>query len=372
MKKGKRKVGFIIGCIGLSLMLAISGYISLVVVGVIADENKNGTLIKTENGDVIYDEGNNQNIIVQDSNGNMVVVPDNSNGGYVDNSYVNNGNVNTNPNTQNNNGNPVINNNTNTNQQQGNAVQNGTQTVNDLLNTNKTKADIVNIYALVMNKAKADKPGFTKVEYQELPGGEEYRVIGEGSEKVTEEDIDKLLSFVEGLDVFVPKDEALANPYVHEKGDADMTLFPVFFREKGSYLTDPNGIESYTYKVLPNGNIKMTFVLVSENNPEPIAENSNVAPSYTGAVFAPMSKQQIDGTVYHPIVTIFAKDIEYSLRYHDCSVELEFNPNTLQVVSLNQFANVSIKGSGNVVGIGVVGVERQELLSTVMIKDFKY
>ena len=49
MKKGKRKVGFIIGCVGLSILLAISGYISMVVVGVIADENKNGTLIKNDN-----------------------------------------------------------------------------------------------------------------------------------------------------------------------------------------------------------------------------------------------------------------------------------------------------------------------------------
>ena len=367
MKKGKRKVGFIIGCVGLSILLAISGYISMVVVGVIADENKNGTLVNNDNNQVIYDDGNNQNIIVQDSNGNTVVVP--NNGNYVNNGNANNGNVN---NSTQNNVNGVVNNNGTVNQQQGNVNQNMTQDTNYLLDTNKTKADIVNIYALVMNRAKSDKPGFTKIEYQELPGGEEYRVIGEGSEKVTQEDMDKLLSFVEGLDVFVPEDEARANPYVHEKGDADMTLFPVFFREKGSYLTDPNGIESYTYKVLPNGNVKMTFVLVSEDNPEPIAENSDVSPSYTGAVFAPMSKQQIDGTVYHPIVTIFAKDIEYSLRYHDCSVELEFNPNTLQVVSLNQFANVSIKGSGNVVGIGLVGVERQELLSTVIIKDFKY
>lgn len=369
MKKGKRKVGFIIGCVSLSILLAVSGYISLVVVGVIADENKNGTLIKKENNEVVYDEGNNQNIIVQDSNGNTIVVPNDGNGGYVNNGNVNNGNVN---NGTQNNGNTIVNNNGNVNQPQGNTNQNITQVTNDLLNTNKTKADIVYIYALVMNKAKQDKPGFTKVEYQELPGGEENRVVAEGGDKVTEEDVNKLMGFIEGLDVFVPKEEAEKEPYIHEKGDADMTLFPVFFREKGSYLTDPNGIESFTYKVLPNGNVKMTFVLVSEDNPEPIAENSNVAPSYTGAVFAPMSKERIDGTVYHPIVTVFAKDIEYSLRYHDCTVELEFNPETLQVVSLNQFANVSIKGSGNVVGIGFIGLERQELLSKVYIKDFKY
>ncbi len=365
MKKGKRKVGFIVGCVGLSILLAISGYISMVVVGVIADENKNGTLIKTENNDVVYDDGNNQNIVVQDSNGDMVVVPDN---GYVNNVNGNNQNVN---NSQNNSM-PVVNNG-NTNQQyQGNTNENVTQTVNNFLDTNKTKADIVNIYAMVMNKAKADKPGFTKIEYQELPGGEENRVISQGEENVSEEAINKLFGFVEDLGVFVPKETAEKEPYIHEKGDADMSFFPVFSREKGSYLTDPNGIESYTYKVLPNGNVKMTFVLVSEDNPEPIAENANVAPSYTGAVFSPMSKERIDGTVYHPIVTVFARDIKYSLRYHDCSVELEFNPDTLQVVSLNQFANVSIKGSGDVVGIGIIGLERQELLSTVIIKDFKY
>ena len=356
MKKGKRKVGFIIGCIALSLMLTISGYISIVVVGVIADENKNGTLIKTDDGNVIYDNGGtNQNVIIDDSTGNVIVVPDN--GGYVDNGTVNN---------QNN----VVN---NTGNQQGNTTQTiVTPDTNDLLDTNKTKADIVNIYATVMNKAKADRPGFTKIEYQELPEDAANRVMSEDSDKVTKEDMDKLLGFFVNLGVFVPKETAEAEPYVHQKGDADMSLFPVFNREKGSYLTDPNGIDSYTYTILPNGNVKMSFVLVSEDNPEPIAENSNVSPSYTGAVFAPMSKERIDGTVYHPIVTVFAKNIKYSLRYHDCFVEVVFNPNTLQVESVTQIARVSIKGSGDVVGVGFVGLERQELISTVNIKDFKY
>lgn len=379
MKKGKRKVSFIIGCVGLSIMLAVSGYISLVVVGVIAQENKNGTLNGEQNYTASYVDGNNQNNVVQGNNSN-VNVPDGGNtyfnNGYVNNNAQNNVQGGVQNNATNNLQNSVQNNYTpnvnNDGPSQGGEALPPQQNSNDFLNTDKTKADIVNIYALVMNKAKQDKPGFTKIEYQELPGGEENRVIGEGSEKVTEEDMNKLLDFVEGLDVFVPKEEAEREPYVHEKGDADMTLFPVFFREKGSYLTDPNGIDSFTYTVQPDGNVKMTFVLVSEDNPEPIGENTDVSPSYTGAVFAPMSKERIDGTVYHPIVTVFARDVEYSLRYHDCTVELVFNPETLQVVSLNQFANVSIKGSGNVVGIGLVAVERQELLSSVFIKDFKY
>lgn len=357
MKKGKRKVGFIIGCIFMSILLTFSGIsVGIVTYSAMTVDNPGSDATNNQvNG--FYDNNNGQNNMIQNPDGSFVVLE----GG--NDIYNNNGNNNNN----------AVNNGTAPGQQvQGNSGAVVTPTTNELLDTNKTKADIVDIYALVMNKAKADKPGFTKIEYQELPGGEEYRVIGEGSEKVTEEDMNKLLGFVEGLDVFVPKEEAIKEPYIHEKGDADMSLFPVFFREKGSYLTDPNGIQSYTYTVLPDGNVKMTFVLVSEDNPEPIAENSNVAPSYTGAVFSPMSKAQIDGTVYHPIVTVFARDIQYSLRYHDCSVELTFNPDTLQVVSLNQFANVSIKGSGDVVGIGLVGVERQELLSTVMIKDFKY
>ena len=116
----------------------------------------------------------------------------------------------------------------------------------------------------------------------------------------------------------------------------------------------------------------MKFVLINENNPEPIGENTNVAPSYTGAVFSPMSKEQIDGTLNNPIVSVFATDIKYTLKYHDCSVEVEFNPKTLQLVKVVHLANVSIKGSGNVRSVGLVGVERQELLSTVIIKDFKW
>jgi hypothetical protein len=223
-----------------------------------------------------------------------------------------------------------------------------------------------------MNNAKQKAPAFTKIEYQELPDGEENRVISEGTEHAGDEAVNKMLNFVTELGVFVPKDDAEANPYVHNKGDADMARFPVFDREKGSYLTDAKGIESFTYKILGNGNVKMTFVLVPEDNPEPVGENQSVAPSYTGAVFSPMSKAKIDGTVYHPIVGVFAKNIKYSLRYHDCSVEVEFNPDTLEIVNLKQIANVSIKGSGDVVGTGHIGLERQELISTVIIKDLDY
>ena len=353
-KLNKKKKGYVIGCVALSVLLAASTYITVVVIGVVAEENKKGTLIGTPDP----------------------TAPTTENDVAYENGYIQYQNPDTNANATDNNQTVTANNNTNGN---GAGAQNTItpdipeeRPVNTLLNVNKTKADIIKIYADVMDNTKKKAPGFTKVEYQELPDGEDNRVFSEGGDKAGDEAVAKMLNFVQSVGVFVPKEEAEANPYIHEKGDADMARFPVFDREKGSYLTDPNSIESYTYEVLPNGNVKMHFVLVSEDNPEPISENTNIAPSYTGAVFSPMSKAKIDGTVYHPIVTVFAKDIKYSLRYHDCSVDVEFNPNTLEIAHLEQIARVSIKGSGNVVGLGKIGLERQELIGTVICKDFKY
>lgn len=379
MKRYKFKKWHIVCSVILSVMICFSGFISMVITGVVAQGNIDGTLKysigsdektpnanadNSENSEDVYYDDNGE--IVYDDNNSSVDLSGNSNSGNSANGS------NTNNSTGNSNSSQNVNNNTNNNGG-NNTVNNNTQnaTVNGLP-ANPTKADIVNIYATIMNKAKADKPGFTKVEYQELPGDPANRVVSQGEEHVTAEYIEKLFGFIEDLGVFVPKEKAEADPYIHEKGDEDMSKFPVFSREKGSYLTDPKAIEKYTYTKLSNGNIKMSFVLVPENNPEPIGENTNVAPSYTGAVFSPMSKQQIDGTVYHPVVTIFAKDIQYSLRYHDCSVVVEFNPDTMQIVYLEQVANVSIKGQGDVVRVGIIGVERQELIGTVIIKDLKY
>lgn len=359
-KRTNKKAWFTFACFALAVLLTVSTYISVVVVGVIADEDKKGKLTKGEEttteiltNDVVSDNG--VDIIVPEKN-----TPINDVQSFV-------------PQTQENNvtdapldplvTQPFI---------PGDVAPGSDVTFNPLLNPNKTKADVVKIYADVMNNAKAKAPGFKKVEYQELPDGPNDRIIYEGSEEAGDTAVNKMLNFVEGLGVFVPQDKAEANPYFHQKGDADMSTFPVFNRPKGSYLTDPNGIESFTYKILPNGNVRMNYFLVPENNPEPIGENTDVAPSYTGAVFSPMAKSKIDRTVYHPIVTIFAKDIKYTLRYHDCLVEVEFNPNTMELTYLKHVARVSIKGSGDVVGAGKIGLERQELIGTVVISDFVY
>ncbi len=342
--KKKRNIFTALGCIALAIMLGVSTYISLVVLGVFADADSNGSL-------VIVDKNNTaQNTVNENTTENNLL------NNYLVNNTLNESAPDYNAPQDNSQG-AIQTPNPNTN----------IQITNTLLDTNKSKTDIIKIYADVMNTAKAQAPGFTKVEYQEFPDGPEYRVVTEG-----EESIDKVFGFVDSLGLIATKEEAEKDPYIHQKGDADMSLFPVFNMPKGSYLTEPEAIQSYTYKILPNGNVKMTFVLVSEVGPEPIAAGSEVAPSYTGAVFSPMSKAKIDNTVNHPIVGAFAKDIEYSLRYHDCRVELEFNPNNLQIINVLHVANVTLKGSGNVVLGGKMSLEKQELITTMLIRDVVY
>ena len=357
MKKVKKSKGYAIGCIALSVLLALSTYLTLVVFGVLAEDKKlNGNVEESQVVETIY-------VDAQQVSGNNTVINNGSQSNLNGGASYATGNEQS----------PVQGGNQSQGSVSGNqgTVQGG-QAVNTLLSTNKTKADIVKIYADLMNNAKSRRVGFKKVEYQELPSDPANRVFSEGEESAGEETIGKFLGIIEGAGVFVPKEKAEAEPYIHQKGDEDMSLFPVYNKSKGSYLTDPNGIESFTYTVLPDGNVKMYFKLVPENNPEPVPEDSEVAPSYTGAVFSPMSKARIDRTINHPIITVFASNVQYSLRYHDCYVEVVFNPNNLEIISLTQFADVSIKGSGDVIGLGTIGLERQELFSTVLITDIEY
>lgn len=324
-----KNAGFIMCCIALSLVLGISTYMSLVSVGVLAeyerDHPKSNVVSSTENvqvteKDYLEDYSDGQKFQDTDSGAEGVIITDDD-------------------------------------QSSGDGADVPVQI---------TAQDIVNIYAELMNGAKEKSPGFKKIEYQVLPDDPANRVVSEG-----EEAIDAVLGAVQSLGVFIPEDEARANPYYHTKGDSDMSLFPVFFMPKGSYLTDAKGIRSYVYEELPNGNVRVLFVLVSEDNPEPVAEGETVAPSYTGAVFSPMSKAKIDRTLNARIISVIATNISYSLRYHDCYVEFEYNPDTMELVSLKHIAYVTIKGSGDML-MGRVDVQKQELESYVFIDSFEY
>ena len=230
----------------------------------------------------------------------------------------------------------------------------------------KSAKECLEIYTKVMNKAKADKPAYTKVEYQELPSDANSRVISEGSGLVG-----TLLNLVDSLGIMTSKEAAEADPEIKEAG-SDMRWFPVYKCEKGCYLTDVSAIKSYKYEDLGNNQAKVTIVLNDEKNPEPMAEGASSSPSNTGAMFSPLAKADIDNTINGGAVSAVIKNVTFSLTYHDCTAIIVYNTKTNELISLEQYMNVSIQGGGKIAGIKQITIDRQELINTVRCTDFKY
>ncbi len=230
----------------------------------------------------------------------------------------------------------------------------------------KSDEEVLKIYTDLMNKAKADKPGYKKVEYQELPSDSTNRVISKG-----EGLIGTILKLVDSLDLMTSKETAEADPEIVEKG-SDMRWFPVYKCEKGCYLTDLNAIESTKYEDLGNGKARITIELKDENNPEPMAEGASTSPSNTGAMFSPLSKADIDNTINGGAVQAVIKNVQYSLVYHDCKAVVEYDTNTNQIIKLEQYMNVAITGGGKVLGVSEFKIDKQELFNTMIITDFQY
>ncbi len=225
----------------------------------------------------------------------------------------------------------------------------------------ETKAEILSLYAEVMNQAKKDAPGFTKIEYQVLP--EEGRVVTEGKTLVNA-----------GLSVagnfMTSKENAEKNPDVYPKGN-DMAAFPIRNTPKGCMLEDPDFLKTATFEVLPDGNYKITLVTGTEKNPEPAAHGASTAPSKTGGIITPISKKEIDENLQGGIVSAVFKDFNYSLTFHDCESVLVFNPENNHVVSLDQTTRVSISGSARALG-ATINIENQELINYKHIAQLKY
>ncbi len=230
----------------------------------------------------------------------------------------------------------------------------------------KTDKEVLDIYTKVMNKAKKDAPGYKKVEYQELPSDAQNRVISKGSGLVG-----VLLNLVDTLDLMTSKETAEAEPEIVEKG-GDMRWFPVYKCEKGCYLTDVNAIESTNYEDLGNGKARITIELKDEANPEPMAEGATTSPSNVGAMFSPLSKADIDETLNGGTVSKVIKNVTYNLTYHDCKAIVEYDTKTNEIIKLEQYMNVAIQGAGNVILMGDIQIDKQELFNTMIITDFKY
>lgn len=223
-----------------------------------------------------------------------------------------------------------------------------------------TPADILNKYTQVMDKAKAEGPAHSKVEYQAIP--KEKVNFGGGI-------FDRILPIASNF--FTTEEDARANPEIREKGN-DMYWFPPYRVTKGCMLTDVSKIKSATCTELPDGNVKITIVLNDEINPEPPAEGATSCDNAVGAMFNPIQRAEVDNTLQNdPAVKFIIRDVDFKLTYYDCTADLVYNPANDQIVSLDQYMHILIDiTSGKVLGLSAVGTA--VLDNYMYLSDFAY
>ena len=219
--------------------------------------------------------------------------------------------------------------------------------------------EILAKYAEVMNKAKADSPAFSKVEYQHIP-----------EEKAQFEDkaFSKILPLASKF--FKSEADARANPELKEKG-ASMEWFPIYQNEKGCMLTDASAIETATCTELPDGNIKIVIELKDEYNSEPPG-SASTCDSYVGSMFTPIEMASVRDILENDsAVKFIIKNVAFDVTYYDCTAELTFNPANNEIVELNQFMHLDINiKEGSIVGMSAKG--KAVLDNYMYITDFQY
>ena len=222
-----------------------------------------------------------------------------------------------------------------------------------------TAEQIVALYKEIMDTAKKERPGFTRLDYQELLSDSQSRVISEGKGLVN-----LALNFAGNF--MKTKEQAQKKPTKAEKG-SDMKDFPVKNTSYGCLLENAEGVRKAKYEEIGNGRAKITIILKAENNPEPCSAGATRAVSYHGSVCSPISKKEIDEDLSGGLF----KSISYSLRYHDCTTELIFNTENKRIISQTQTNYVTITGQGTI-GFVTLKIDRQELINHVDIINLIY
>lgn len=218
---------------------------------------------------------------------------------------------------------------------------------------------ILKKYTQLMDDAKAKQVGYNKVEYQAIP--EEKANLG-GI-------LDKIMPVASTF--FVDEETARANPENFPKG-GDMKWFPLYETSKGCVLTDLSKIEKATSEKLADGNVKLTIELVDEMNPEPIDAGATTCNNHIGAMFNPIRRRDVDDVLQNNFaVKMLIKDLDFDLKYYDCTAELIYNPETDQIVSGDLYMHILIIiNSGKVAGSDVTG---DAVLDNAMhLTDFVY
>jgi hypothetical protein len=219
--------------------------------------------------------------------------------------------------------------------------------------------EILAKYTELMNDAKSKAVGFKKVEWQAIP---EEKAQFEGSM------FNKILPLASNF--FKTEEAAKAEPEIVAKG-GDMEWFPIYHNTKGCMLTDTSAIKNATCTELPDGNVKIVIALNDEFNSEPPVD-APTCDSYIGSMFTPIQFAEVRNTLENDsTIKFIIKDVDFELTYYDCVAELTYNPETNQIVELQQFMHIDINiKNGTLLGMSAKG--RAVLDNSMYISEFVY
>ena len=198
------------------------------------------------------------------------------------------------------------------------------KTDRELLTYDKILAE----YTTVMNKLKTDSPAFTFSRYQNLP--KEYQNLGAVA--------DFVLPIIER---YVTSQTA-SEDIVYDSGNSQYLPLPE--SSYGCILTDTTAIKNAYCEVLDDGNYKIVMTLKDEMNPPVLSAGAETSSSITNSVF-----DTYDALESITAVSELALN-KIDFNYTDCTVTLVYNPDNLNVESVNMTMNIDITASIKILG----------------------
>ena len=217
------------------------------------------------------------------------------------------------------------------------------------------KEAILAYYSNLVNTMKAGKPAYKKIEWQELPEGDrDFGTMG----KI-------ILPIAEGM--LTSKDKASGDPSIHNQGD-DANNIPVNDNAKGCLLTDASKIKSASCKDNGDGTATIVITLIDEDDALPAEAGAETAPSYTGAMFNPMSKSGIDDIIskFSAVATVNT----FKLTYTDATVTCVFEKDSQKVKSLSYTLPCLITANAKVTLLTIDG--KAKLVDYIEVTDIAY
>ena len=191
------------------------------------------------------------------------------------------------------------------------------------INTDRSLLSAENIleeYTAVMNNLKTQAPAFSFVRYQNLPT--EYQNVGSAA------------NFVLPIIEKYVTSKTASEETKYEKGNAN--ILPLPESSYGCLLTDVSAIKNAYCEVLSDESYKIVLTLNDEMNPPVLTAGTSVSQSAINSVF-----DAYDALYQITAISDLALN-KIDFNYTNCTATLIYNPDTMQVESLNMTMNIDI------------------------------